>query len=96
MLILVTYDVNTTTPTGKKRLSKIAKACSNYGQRVQNSVFECDVDAAQLVQLKAKLLKIIDENADTIRFYNLGQKYTSKIEHYGIKVSYDPEGELIF
>lgn len=96
MLILITYDVNTTTAAGRKRLSKIAKECCNYGQRVQNSVFECNLDAAQLVVVRKKLLGIADQKEDSIRIYNLGNKYTSKIEHFGMKNSYDPEGELFF
>ena len=95
MLILITYDVNTSTPSGRRRLSKIAKICCNYGQRVQNSVFECDLNAAQLVMLKAKLLDIMDTECDSLRFYNLGQKYASKIEQYGKITAYDPEGELM-
>lgn len=95
MLILITYDVNTTTAGGRKRLTKIAKECVNYGQRVQNSVFECNLDPAKLVEVRKKLLDIMDEKEDSLRFYNLGDKYKSKIEHYGTKTSYDPEGELI-
>ncbi len=95
MLILITYDVNTTTAAGRKRLTKVAKTCVNYGQRVQNSVFECDLDAAMLVKIKGKLLEIINEKEDSLRLYNLGNKYAHRIEHYGIKDTYDPEGELI-
>ena len=96
MLILITYDVNTTTAAGRKRLAKISKECVNYGQRVQNSVFECDLDAALLVSVRRKLLDIIDEKTDSLRIYNLGNKYIHRIEHYGAKDSYDPEEELIF
>ena len=95
MLLLITYDVNTETASGKRRLTKIAKICCNYGQRVQNSVFECDLDASQLVVVRSQLLDIMDGNADSIRIYNLGNKYSSKIEQYGKKESYDPEGTLI-
>lgn len=95
MLILITYDVDTTAPEGKKRLSKISKECCNYGQRVQNSVFECDLDASLFVLVKKKLLDIIDVKKDSLRIYNLGNKYANKIEHFGIKESYDPEGELL-
>ena len=95
MIILITYDVNTTTAAGRKRLTKIAKECVNYGQRVQNSVFECDLDASQLVYVRKKLLDIIDEEKDSLRIYNLGNKYKYKIERYGAKETYDPEGELI-
>ena len=95
MLILITYDVNTETAAGRKRLAKIAKVCCNYGQRVQNSVFECDLDASQMVIVKNQLLFAMDEEMDSIRIYNLGKKYSSKIEQYGKKESYDPEGNLI-
>lgn len=94
-MILVTYDVDTTTPSGKKRLSKIAKLCCNHGQRVQNSVFECDLEAAALVTFRAELLKIMDKSKDSLRIYNLGNNYTSRTEQYGSKQSFDPEGELI-
>ena len=96
MLILITYDINTKTSEGRKRLAKIAKECINHGQRVQNSVFECNLDAAQLVKLRKKLLDLIDEKQDSLRIYNLGNKYFDKIEHFGIKETYDPEGELLF
>ena len=95
MLILITYDVNTETAAGRKRLAKIAKICCNYGQRVQNSVFECDLDASQMVIVKNQLLFAMDEEMDSIRIYNLGKQYSSKIEQYGKKESYDPEGNLI-
>ncbi|MCD7782328.1 MAG: CRISPR-associated endonuclease Cas2 [Firmicutes bacterium] len=95
MLVLITYDVNTEDAMGKKRLRRIAKQCVNYGQRVQNSVFECLLDAAQCRMLQAKLLKIIDEERDSLRFYYLGNKYQTKIEHFGVKDSYDPEGTLM-
>lgn len=95
MLLLVTYDVDTTTPAGRKRLRKVAKACVDRGQRVQNSVFECSVDAAEAALLKAKLLSLIDPDADSLRFYNLGDRYHSRIEHHGVKPGYDPEGLLL-
>jgi len=95
MLVLITYDVNTTTKQGRKRLSKIAKTCCNYGQRVQNSVFECDVDPAQLAMMKNELMRIFDEDKDSLRFYNLGSHYSRRIEHYGAKVTYDPEGIIM-
>lgn len=84
MLVLITYDVNTETADGKKRLRKVAKQCENYGRRVQNSVFECIVDQAQSVMLKSILTDIIDENVDSLRFYYLGNKYQMKIEHIGV------------
>lgn len=95
MLVLITYDVNTTSEKGRKRLTQIAKVCVAYGQRVQNSVFECDLDMAKYVTLKSRLLSIYDSEKDSIRFYNLGNNYSSRIEHYGRKTSYDPEGVLM-
>lgn len=95
MLVLISYDVSTVERSGRKRLSKVAKICCNYGQRVQNSVFECNLDAALLVKVKQELLKTINLEEDSIRFYNLGNKYNNRIEQYGKKVSYDPEGTLI-
>ena len=96
MLVLITYDVSTDTADGKKRLRKVAKECCNYGQRVQNSVFECVMDAAKCRLVKDKLLKIIDENEDSIRFYYLGNNYKTKVEHFGTKESLDVEGVLMF
>jgi CRISPR-associated protein Cas2 len=96
MLVLITYDVNTETADGKKRLRKVAKQCVNYGQRVQNSVFECVMDAAKSRQVKAILENIIDKEKDSLRFYYLGNNYKNKVEHIGNKVSYDVEGPLIF
>ena len=95
MYILITYDVNTSSPTGQTRLRQVAKCCLDYGQRVQNSVFECLVDGSDLVKLKAKLLSIIDPKLDSIRIYQLGKNYQSKITHLGIKTSFEIEGELI-
>ncbi|SCJ40205.1 CRISPR-associated endoribonuclease Cas2 [uncultured Clostridium sp.] len=95
MRLLITYDVDTTTAAGRKRLRSVAKVCVNYGQRVQNSVFECAADAAQAKMIKAKLLALIDEEQDSLRFYNLGDRYQNRIEHYGTKGSYDPEGLLM-
>lgn len=85
MLVLITYDVNTETTSGKKRLRKVAKQCENYGRRVQNSVFECILDQAQSVMLKQILSDIIDENVDSLRFYYLGNKYQTKVEHVGVE-----------
>ena len=85
MLVLITYDVNTETASGKRRLRKVAKQCENYGRRVQNSVFECILDQAQSVMLKQILSDIIDENVDSLRFYYLGNKYQTKVEHIGIE-----------
>ncbi len=95
MLVLITYDVNTEDAAGKKRLRQIAKQCVNYGQRVQNSVFECLLDAAQCRALQAKLCKIMDPDKDSLRFYYLGNRYENKVEHFGVKASYAPEGPLI-
>ncbi len=84
MLVLITYDVNTETAAGRKRLRKVAKQCVNYGRRAQNSVFECILDNAQCVTLKAILADIIDESVDSLRFYYLGNKYQTKVEHMGV------------
>ena len=83
MLVLVTYDVNTETAAGRKRLRKVAKACVNHGQRVQNSVFECLLDAAQYAVFKAQLAALIDPDADSLRFYQLGNSYKTRVEHIG-------------
>ena len=85
MMVLITYDVNTEDKAGRKRLRKVAKHCLNYGLRVQNSVFECILDNAQCVMLKAELTDIIDKNTDSLRFYYLGNKYQTRIEHVGIE-----------
>ncbi len=95
MMVLITYDVSTETPAGRRRLQQVAKQCKNYGQRVQNSVFECLVDPAQVVQLKSKIEKIIDIEVDSIRYYYLGDEWRGRIEHIGAKKSIDLEGTLI-
>lgn len=95
MLILVTYDVDTISPKGQKRLRDVAQLCQNYGQRVQNSVFECVVDYTQLTKLKFSLRTIIDEKHDSIRFYNLGNNYVSKVETLGVSFGHDLTKELI-
>ena len=95
MLVLITYDVNTETAAGRRRLRQIAKQCVNYGQRVQNSVFECLLDTAQCKQLQASLLRIMDKNLDSLRFYYLGKRYENKIEHFGCKATYMPEEPMI-
>lgn len=95
MLVLITYDVSTTDAAGRRRLARVAKKCQNFGQRVQNSVFECVVDATQYRRLKHELEALIDIKRDSLRFYNLGDKYKTKVEHIGIKESYDIEGPLI-
>ena len=94
MMVLITYDVNTEDKLGKSRLRQIAKQCVNYGQRVQNSVFECSLDASQSRMLQSQLLKIIDPEKDSLRFYYLGNNYKTKIEHFGVKAGYQPDGFL--
>lgn len=94
MLVLITYDVNTEDAAGRKRLRQISKQCVNFGQRVQNSVFECMLDPSQNKMLQAKLLKIMDQDKDSLRFYYLGNHYETKIEHFGAKQTYEPEGFL--
>lgn len=96
LLVLITYDVNTETPEGKKRLRKVAKQCVNYGHRVQNSVFECILDSTQLRQLQSILEEIINRDKDSLRFYMLGNNYKDKIIHIGIKESLNMESPLIF
>ena len=95
MLVLVSYDVNTQDAEGRKRLRHIAKACENWGQRVQFSVFECMVDPAQWAALKAKLIALMDEEKDSLRFYFLGANWGNRIEHVGAKAGYDPRGPLV-
>jgi len=96
MLMLVTYDVKTETPAGRKRLRRVARACLDFGQRVQNSVFECEVDPAQWAALKARLIDEIDPIEDSLRFYRLGAEGRSKVEHLGNKPTLDLDGPLIF
>lgn len=95
MLVLITYDVNTETEAGKKRLRKVSKQCENYGQRVQNSVFECLIDSAQLRALQHTLGELIDPDKDSLRFYYLGDKWRNRVEHIGAKPGIDLEGTLI-
>lgn len=95
MLILVTYDVNTTTIEGKRRLRQVAKLCVRHGQRVQNSVFECSLDTAQFAVFRHELENVIDLGKDSLRFYHLGKNYKGKIEHIGAKNTYDPEETMI-
>lgn len=95
MLVLVTYDVVTKTAAGQKRLRKVAKTCENYGLRVQNSVFECVVDATQFKQLQLALQAIIGEEEDSLRFYQLGNNYKSKVLHVGAKETFNVEDTLI-
>ena len=95
MMVLITYDVNTETDAGKARLRKVAKQCVNYGQRVQNSVFECIMDYAKCLEVRHELEKLIDKEKDSLRFYYLGNNYKNKIDHVGAKKSFDMDGPLI-
>jgi CRISPR-associated protein Cas2 len=95
MMVIVTYDVNTETPQGRRRLRQVARECVNYGQRVQNSVFECLVDPAQFAKLKHSLSGIMDKDRDSIRFYFLGANWKNRVENIGNDKGYDPEGLLV-
>ncbi len=95
MMVLITYDVNTTTEAGKKRLRKVAKKCQDYGQRVQNSVFECLIDPVQWATLRKRLEEMIDLEKDSLRYYFLGDNWQRRVEHVGAKEGYDPEGVLM-
>lgn len=95
MMVLVTYDVSTEKAEGRKRLRKVAKACKNRGQRVQFSVFECQVDPAQWAELRHRLISEIDEGEDSLRFYFLGVNWKRRVEHVGTKPGYDPEGTIV-
>ena len=95
IVVLVTYDVNTQTRAGQKRLRKVAKICKNYGQRVQYSVFECLVDPAQWTALRQRLIDASNQELDSLRFYFLGANWKNRVEHIGAKPAYDPEGPLI-
>jgi CRISPR-associated protein Cas2 len=94
-MVLITYDVSTTSAAGRKRLRQVAKQCVNFGQRVQNSVFECLMDPAQFVMLRNKLEKIINEDEDSLRYYFLGSNWKRRVEHVGAKHTFDPEGPII-
>lgn len=91
MMILITYDVSTVNGNGKKRLRQVAKVCVNYGQRVQNSVFECNIEPAMYVDIKHKLSQIIDPELDSLRFYRLGKNWQGRVEMVGKNNTYDPE-----
>lgn len=95
MMVLVTYDVSTETKEGQRRLRQVAKICVNFGQRVQNSVFECLVDYAQFTVLRNRLETIIDPERDSLRYYFLGNNWKRRVEHIGAKLAYDPEGMLL-
>lgn len=95
MMVLVAYDVNTETKRGKNRLRKVARICENYGQRVQNSVFECLVDPAQWTVFRQELIDICNLEQDSLRFYFLGSNWNHRVEHVGAKPTYDPEGPMV-
>ena len=95
MMVLISYDVSTTTSAGRRRLRRVAKVCLDRGQRVQNSVFECLVDPAQWVELRQKLVEEFNPDEDSLRFYFLGSNWRRRIEHLGAKATFDPEGPLI-
>ncbi|MDD6050155.1 MAG: CRISPR-associated endonuclease Cas2 [Clostridiales bacterium] len=95
MLVLITYDVNTTTSAGRRRLRMVAKKCVAHGTRVQNSVFECVLDNSQYKLLKHELEQLIDTNFDSLRFYTLGNNYQNKVTHIGAKETFEIEGDLI-
>lgn len=95
MFVLVAYDVATTSREGRRRLRQVAKACVSFGQRVQNSVFECQIDPTQWARLKLRLLDLYREEEDSLRFYFLGSNWHHRVEHYGAKPSVDQEGPLI-
>lgn len=96
MLMLITYDVNTQDSSGRRRLRRVAKACQDFGQRVQFSVFECDVDPAQWTALRARLIGEINQDTDSLRFYHLGANAARRIEHIGAKPALDLSGALVF
>lgn len=96
MLMLITYDVATGDAAGRRRQRRVARLCQDYGQRVQYSVFECQVDQAQWTSLRARLRSEIDETADSLRFYRLGVNWRRRVEHLGTKDAYDPDGPLMF
>lgn len=95
MMVVVSYDVNTETAAGRRRLRRVAKVCQDYGQRVQNSVFECLVDPAQWTSLRGTLLDEFNPDKDSLRFYLLGANWRRRIEHQGAKPTLDPEGPII-
>ncbi|MBQ1616345.1 MAG: CRISPR-associated endonuclease Cas2 [Ruminococcus sp.] len=95
MMVIISYDVSTSDTAGKKRLRKVAKECQNHAQRVQNSVFEADLDYSAFLKLKERLLEMIDKEKDSLRFYYLGNNWERRVEHFGAKQTYNPEGVLI-
>lgn len=95
-MVLITYDVNTSGSDGGKRLHKVAKECMNYGQRVQNSVFECLLEPYQFIELRHRLESIVNPKSDSLRYYYLGSNWKKRVEHFGAKKGYDPEGVIIY
>jgi CRISPR-associated protein Cas2 len=95
VFVLVTYDVSTTTAAGRKRLARVARVCKDYGQRAQNSVFECKVDPGQFATMKARLLDLVDLEQDSLRFYFLGANWQRRVEHHGVKPTLDLDEPLI-
>lgn len=95
MMVIISYDVSTSEPEGKKRLRKVAKECQNHAQRVQNSVFEADLDYSAFLKLKSRLTELIDRDKDSLRFYYLGNNWERRVEHVGTKQTYNPEGVII-
>ncbi len=95
MMVLVTYDVQTINAAGRRRLQRVAKQCVNFGQRVQNSVFECVVDPAQFADMKHRLESIIDPEKDSLRYYMLGNNWKKRVEHVGTKESFNPEEDAL-
>lgn len=95
MMVLISYDVSTVDSAGKTRLRKVARECQNHGQRVQNSVFEADLDYSSFLKLKDNLIKLIDPKTDSLRFYYLGNNWERRVEHIGAKETYNPEGVII-
>lgn len=95
MMVIISYDVSTSDLGGKKRLRKVAKECQNHAQRVQNSVFEADLDYSAFLKLKSRLIELIDRDKDSLRFYYLGNNWERRVEHIGAKQTYNPEGVII-
>ena len=95
MMVIISYDVSTSDPDGERRLRKVAKECQNHAQRVQNSVFEADLDYSAFLKLKSRLVELIDRDKDSLRFYYLGNNWERRVEHIGAKQTYNPEGVII-
>lgn len=95
MMVLISYDVSTSDKAGQTRLRKVAKECQNHAQRVQNSVFEANLDYSSFMKLREHLIKLIDQERDSLRFYYLGNNWSKRVEHIGAKETYDSEGVII-